>query len=175
MDIVKKLKSFGIIFGIIAIVIGVLLAFRPVQAGILLNTAVGAGLLVMGAVKAVQEIMSRKETQRSGVYLIFPVLMAILGVYILINPGVTMFTIGIIISIFAFIMAIDRFASANMRRKNGMSCKWTVIEGIIHLLFGLFMCYNAIEVLLAITIVTGIYLILVGVMIIVSSIYLKDL
>ena len=175
MDIIKKLKSFGIVFGIIAIVIGALLAFRPVQTEMVLNTAVGAGLLVMGVVKIIQELMSRKEMERSGLYLILPVLMVILGIYILINPGMTMFTIGMSIALFAFIMAVDRFAAANGRRKNGLDFKGAVIEGVIHLLFGIFMCYNAVEVVLAITIVTGIYLILVGIMIIVSSIYLKDL
>ena len=46
MDIIKKLKSFGIVFGIIALVLGIILTFKPVQTGIVLNTAVGVGVLI---------------------------------------------------------------------------------------------------------------------------------
>lgn len=175
MDIIKKLKSFGIVFGIIALVLGIILTFKPVQTGIVLNTAVGVGVLIMGAVKLIQELLGRKEFERSMLYMVLPALMVILGIYILINQEVTMFTVGMIIAILAFILAADRFVTARSRRKNNLAYKGAFIEGIIHLLCGIFMCYNAISVTIAITIVTGIYLILVGIMIIVSSIYLKDL
>lgn len=175
MDIIKRIKSFGIIIGVVSIALGIVLAFKPVQTETVLNTVVGAGLLVIGAVKLIQEIFIKKEVEKSWVYVLLPLLMMILGVYVLLNSTVTTFTIGIIISIFAFTMAFDRFATARIRHKNDMEIKSTVISGIIHLIFGILMCTNAFKLMTAITMMTGIYLMVNGLMILVSSLYFKDL
>ncbi len=175
MNLIKKVKTFGIAVGVVSIVVGIILTFRPVQSEVLLNAIVGIGLVIMGIVKLIQEIFVTKETEKSWGYILVPILMIILGIYVLMNSTVTMFTIGIIISIYAFMMAFDRFSMARIRKQAGLSYGSTICEGILQLIFGILMCTNVFVAMIAVTVVAGIYLVINGVMILISSIYFGDL
>ncbi len=174
MNLIKRIKSFGIAVGVISVVVGLFLAIRPLQSEALLNMIVGIGLLIMGIVKFIQEIFITKEIEKSWWYILVPILMIILAIYILLNSAVTMFTIGIIISAYAFMMAFDRFSMARIRKQSGLSYGSTICEGILQLIFGILMCTNVFAAMIAVTIVAGIYLIVNGIMILISSIYFGD-
>ncbi len=176
MNFLKKIKSAGAILGLVSLVLGVILTFRPVQTQVFLNTVVGVCLIIMGISKLVQQIMLKKEIEEfKGFMLIFPVLICALGVFVLANPTITTFTIGIIIAIFALTLAVDRFMVANNRRKMGAPYGATIIFGVVQLLFSIMMFYNAFAAMTAIVMLTGIYLIVNGIMIFASSMLIKDL
>lgn len=175
MDFVKQIKSFGIIFGMVSIVLGIVLVFKPVQVETLLNTIVGVGMLVMGVTKLIQAFFMKDKEEHSNILVIVPILIVILGIFVLINSEVTMFTVGMVIAILALSLAFDRFIVANNRRKMGQPIGTTVMFGIVQLLFAVVMFWNAFAMMTAITIITGIYLIINGIMIMASSMFLKDL
>lgn len=175
MDFVKQIKSFGIIFGMVSIVLGIVLVFKPVQVETLLNTIVGVGMLVMGVTKLIQAFFMKDKEEHSNILVIVPILIVILGIFVLINSEVTMFTVGMVIAILALSLAFDRFIVANNRKKMGQPIGTTVMFGIVQLLFAVVMFWNAFAMMTAITIITGIYLIINGIMIMASSMFLKDL
>ena len=103
--------------------------------------------------------------------MILPVVIAILGLFVLLNPDVTIFTVGILMAVFALVMAIDNFMIALNSKKRGEDTKAIVIFGVIHLVFAILMAWNVFATMTAIVMIAGIYLIVNGVtMLAVSSI-----
>ncbi len=175
MNFIRQIKSAGLLFGVISLILGLILSFRPVQTEVFLNTIVGICLLVMAVSKLVQYFFLRKDINQVTGSVIVPVLIAILGIFILMNPQVTMFTVGIIIAIFALTLAIDRFMIAYHRKKLGVDYGTTIIFGVVQLIFSIVMFWNSFETMTAIVVMTGIYLVTNGIMIVASSLFLKDL
>ena len=176
MNFLKRIKSAGAILGVVSFVLGLVLMFRPVQTQVFLNTLVGICLLVMGLSKLVQQIALKKEIEEfKAIMSVFPILICALGLFVLVNPKITTFTIGIIISVFALILSIDRIMVANNRRKMGAPYGATIIFGVVQFLFSIIMFYNAFATMTAIVMLAGIYLIVNGIMIFSSSMLIKDL
>ncbi len=174
MNLVKHIKSFGLLFGIVSLVIGIVLVVKPTQTEILINMIVGVGLIVMGIIEMIQSLIRKKQEERPAIIFIIPLLIVILGVFILIDSNVTMFTTGIIISMFAFLLAFDRLIVAIKNKKLEKSIKITVVYGLIHLIFGSVMLWNTFVNMTGTVMLTGVYLIVNGAMITSSVILLND-
>ncbi|MEG0662502.1 MAG: DUF308 domain-containing protein [Anaerovoracaceae bacterium] len=127
MDGIKKLKKLGIAAGIIITILGIVMLVNPVQVELVFNWVVGAMLLIGGIVRITDVVSRRKEITHLGPILIPGVAMLVLGIIVLVNEGASFLMMGMIISIFAFALAFDRFAVANERRKLKLAYGMTLI------------------------------------------------
>ena len=164
MGKLREIKSIAVLFGIMSIVLGIVLVVIPGQTQLIINTIVGVALLVVGLIGIFGFASLKKKSNHSGAMVILPVVIAILGLFVLLNPDVTIFTVGIL-------MAIDNFMIALNSKKRGEDTKAIVIFGVIHLVFAILMAWNVFATMTAIVMIAGIYLIVNGVtMLAVSSI-----
>lgn len=166
-------KSLGLTIGIILMLIGVVFLLAPDRVAEFIALFVGALIGVIGLVRIITVATRWQFTINRGLLLVIGVLLLGIGLYMLFNPDTTIAFVGLIISIFAILMALDRFVTAN-RLKREINVMPTVISGLIHLAFGAGMIYSAILVFSLIIIVAGIYLIIAGLMIVLSAVHFRD-
>ena len=173
MYIYSRMKPMALILGILLMVIGIIFLTVPDRVTEFLAIFVGAVITVFGLLRVATVAARWKVMINRGVLLTFGIILSGLGIFMLFNPNVTITLVGAIIGIFAIIMAFDRFVTAN-RLKGQINVVPTIISGLIHLTFGVGMIYSAIVVFSIIIILIGIYLLVSGVMILLSSFLFQD-
>ncbi len=173
MYIFSKMKPMALTLGILLMVVGIIFLTVPDRVTEFMAIFVGAVITVFGLLRIVTVAARWKIMHNKGVLLAFGLILSGLGIFMLFNPTVTVTLIGAIIGAFAIIMAFDRFVTAN-RLKGQINVVPTMISGLIHLAFGVGMIYSAIVVFSVIIILVGIYLLISGVMILLSSFLFQD-
>ena len=173
MYIAGSNKSFGLVLGIILIAFGIIFLVAPDRVAEIIAILVGGLITAVGFFR-LATLISRWHYISDRVYiLIVSLLIFGAGLYILFNPNRAIALIGIVIGFFAIFMAIDRFITAN-RLKREINVLPTIITGLIHLAFGIGMIYSAVVVFSIIIVIIGIYLLLAGVMVTLSTFYFRD-
>ncbi len=172
-----RVKSLGVFLGILLIVIGVVFFAYSEKVVEVIAVIIGAGILMAGVLNLVSVLMTRRFEDRKSAQ-IFNVIVAVvfvaLGVYLLFNSHITISAIGVTIGIFAFFSAADRLAVALDRIRQKLRFAPTLISAIVHAGFGILLIYSSISMFSAIIMLAGAYLILAGIMIILSTSYFFD-
>lgn len=112
MEPIEKLKPLGLLLGLILMIIGILFIVIPTQIVSFMATLVGAVLLVTGLVRVIAVFINWKELKNWLLLLILGLAILGVGVYMIVNTQVTVTLIGIVLGIFAILMALDRFFTA---------------------------------------------------------------
>lgn len=176
MDGFKKLKSMGILLGVILVVFGFLLLVFPEKIVNLLAVSIGILVLIFGGLRLMTYFANRRQYSRLPRFgIVANVIVCLFGIYILMNPGMTTSFICVVIGLFAIASAFDRFSVATQRRQSGLKIGSTLLFGVIHLLFGLLMIAMPVTGASMILMVAGIYLMAAGIMVILSTCYFFDL
>lgn len=174
MYIYSRMKHMGIILGVLTMVIGIIFLTIPDRVSEFIAIFVGVIITVFGLLRIATVAARWKVTRNRAAHLTFGIILAGLGLLMLFNPAITLTLVGAVIGIFALVMAVDRFVTAN-RLKGQINVVPTIISGLIHLAFGIGMLYSAIVVFSIIIMLIGIYLLISGVMILLSSFLFQDL
>jgi uncharacterized membrane protein HdeD (DUF308 family) len=173
MFIYSRMKHMSIILGVLLMVVGIIFLAIPDRVSEFMAIFVGAVITVFGLLRLATVAANWKVMLNRAVLLTFGIILTGLGLFMLFNPAVTITLVGAVIGVFALIMAFDRFITAN-RLKGQINVVPTIISGLIHLAFGIGMIYSAILVFSIIIILIGIYLLISGVMIMLSSFLFQD-
>ena len=175
MELFKKIKSLGVFLGIILILVGVVFLVFPEQVIKFLALIVGTGILIYGAFNAIVLAVKWNELPKKRVLrLILAAVFVLLGIFLLIYKDVTISAAGIVIGLLAVLSAFDRFLVAVERRKEGLKSSSTFLFGLIHLVLGVGMIYASLQFLSYIVIFAGIYVLIAGIMVILSTCYFFD-
>jgi len=175
MEGLKRFKAFGIIGALVLIFLGILMLGKPVMIEVLFDWIIGVVLLACGIFQIMNTISVRNSVNHVWRRLLPGIVMIILGVFVVVHEGASIFMIGIMIAVFAFSLAFDRFSVGNIRRKEGKKWVSTMLFGLVHFIFAVFMLYNAFVMITAMIMIGGIYLIVAGIMIAISIFKFKDL
>jgi len=173
MDPIERIKPLGLFLGVILMVIGVIFIAIPSQIVNFLATLIGVLLLVAGLVRVIAVSVNWKDYQNQVLLLLFGLAIMAVGIYIIVNTQVTVTLVGIILGIFAILMAFDRFLSASRRRK-GASIIPAIIFGLVHLAFGVGLIYASMAMFSIVVIIYGLYFLLAGLMVVLSLMLYKD-
>lgn len=167
-------KKFGLVTSLILMAAGaVLFVFRE-QVTSILGIAVGLIILVIGAYDIISSLVFWKRGgQLPG--LIAGIIMVASGGYLMMNSDITVFITGCIIGVVAFIAGIDRFRDAFLLFREHVNGGYAVFSGIVHIAFGVLMCLVPQKGIAALVLLIGIYLIIWGILMLVSAIKFKDL
>lgn len=163
--------------GILLIVMGVIFFAYSEKVVEVVAVIIGAGILMAGAFNLISVLMTRRLEGKKGAQvlnIIIAVVFVALGVYLLFNGNVTISAIGVIIGIFAFLSAADRFAVTLDRMKQKLRFAPALISGLVHTAFGTLIIYSSISMFSAIIMLAGAYLIIAGIMIVLSTAYFFD-
>lgn len=170
----ERFKSVGILFGVAFILIGVIFLVFPEKIIISLAFIVGAVIIVYGIFKGAMLALQWQASSNKYFKLILSLLSIALGIFIITNTRITITALGIIMGVFAIMLAFDRFNMAFLRKKANLSNKWTWLTGFVHLAFGIGMFYSAFSLISIIISIIGIYLLMAGIMIALSTSYFFD-
>lgn len=171
----QKLKSFGIFMGIILIVAGVLFIVFDRQIADIIAFLIGGAMVIAGVIRMVQAIRLEAPMRNKTAKIIVAAIMIAAGLFLIIDHNAAMSLIGLVVGVFSFFCAFDRFSVAVQRKRMGQPSGMTVLFGILDVLLGIFIIvasFNLVEFLVTFT---GIYLLIEGIMIVISAGYLKDL
>lgn len=173
MEPIERIKPLGIFLGVIMMIIGVIFIAIPSQIVSFLATLIGALLLVTGLVRVIAVSVNWKNYQNQVLMLLFGLAVMAIGIYLIANTQVTVTLIGIILGIFAILMAFDRFLSV-ARNKEKASIVPAIIFGFIHLAFGVGLIYTSMAMFSIVVILYGLYFLLAGLMVVLSLLLYKD-
>lgn len=173
MEPIEKLKPLGLLLGFILMIIGILFIAIPTQIVSFMAALIGAVLLVAGLVRVIAVLINWKELNNRLPLLILGLAILGAGIYMIVNTQVTVTLIGIILGIFAILMALDRFFTA-FSRKEEVSIVPSVLFGLIHLAFGIGLIYASMTMLSAVVVVYGIYFLVAGLLVVLSLLLYKD-
>ncbi len=164
----------GLLLGIILMVVGIIFISIPESVAEFLAIFTGAVIIIFGLFRIITVVQGWELTVNRALLLLFGIILSAIGFFMLFNPDAALTIIGAVIGIFAIILALDRFITAN-RLKGQINTLPTIISGLIHLIFGLGMIYSAVFVFSVIIILTGVYLLITGIMIALSASLFHDI
>jgi len=136
--ILKKLKTNVIISSLLCVILGLVLLLRPGLSIQIVCTAVGAVLIISGAIRIVGYFTAGDGSLYSQVNLIFGIVFAVVGVWIVIKPDKVLAIIPIIVGIVISLHGLHNLQQAVDLCKNKYDKWWiALILGILTLGFGI--------------------------------------
>lgn len=170
------MKVFSIVFGVLIAICGLSCMFTPLitflEAGYFLVIL----LFVYGAVGIIRSVSNKTY----GLDFVFDILSIILGIVILVVPGLKLMTDGMLIYLMAFWFmlqgVINIFQSFRQKKvTKGLGWVWTLTLGILGLLVGIYSVVHPMLLALTFGILVGVYFIESGISMIVAAQYItKD-
>lgn len=166
-----------LIAGILCILAGVCVFVFPAESYVTLSVLFGILMLVTGAAQLIISATSGNYLMMKGYFIVGGVLDVILGIFLCVYPGVTLFILPILMGLWLMyhsFMIISFSGDLDTFRQSGGGM-FTVI-GILLLLLSIFVLVDPLSVGIATVIfVAGIGLILLGTLFCSISVKLRDL
>ena len=146
-------------FGILMIIAGVWTWFHPDS--ILLAMAIYLGIVFLaGGIGYLYSFIR----SRSGAWLALGLLDILIGLVLVTNLGVTALSLPIFLAVWALGVGVIQTAFAfEMKDAGFYSWKWTLVNGILGIVFGLLIIAHPVIGALTISLMLGSYLVLFGV------------
>jgi uncharacterized membrane protein HdeD (DUF308 family) len=161
--------GLSVLTGLIAIVLGILLLADP-QAS--LKTVIylfGIMVIVYGVARAVSGLMGHMESRSAGI--VGGILAVIAGVAIIAWPKMSALTLLYIIAGWAIITGVVDIGGAFVSDVSGGRRLWSVITGVVSVIFGLVLFFYPADGALALLWLIGVYLIVLGFMRIIVGVF----
>ena len=173
---IRKFNNFttsSIVASVVNIIIGVLVFIFSEQIGTLIGYIAGLIFIYTG-ILAIYKFIKRDGAKLYSLNIIFGILSVILGVVIIFVPTSVISYINIIFGIFLIILGGNK-VTYGIWFKIGDDASWsiTLVSGIMLILFGVLLIANPFESFLTATKLVGIFLILYNVLDITTSIMLR--
>ena len=167
-------KKFGVISGLILIAVGILFYVYKTEVTEFLAVIIGLAVLIIGVYNIVYAAVTWKSSNRLPALLV-GILLAAVGAYLILNNEVTIFIIGVSIGVIAFLAGIDRFRSAYRLIRAKLGGGYAILSGCVQIIFGVLMCIVPGYGVSVLVMLMGVYLIVSGLMILISCLKFHDL
>lgn len=167
------MKVFSIVFGVLIAICGLSCMFTPLitflEAGYFLVIL----LFVYGTVGIIRSVSNKTY----GLDFVFDILSIILGIVILVVPGLKLMTDGMLLYLMAFwfmLQGVINIFQAFRQKKvtKGLGWVWTLTLGILGLLVGIYSVVHPMLLALTFGILVGVYFIESGISMIVMAQYM---
>ena len=150
------------VFGLITLILGIIVAFRPSQSLNVIAVLLGIAMIVSGAYQVARAFDGREsERMWRG---ISGVLFILAGLVLLRHLHLSVALIGLFIGFSWVIQGVASLAEAVASRGRRTSTGWSVLFGAISLIAGIVVISAPISSVTALTIFMGIWLIIMGLM-----------
>ena len=170
-----RLKSMGTFFGGLIAAIGIFFLGWPEIVVHFLAGVIGLSACAAGIYMAIASRYRYNQTPYTRTKMVLGIIFFILGILITINPNLTVTVAGLFVGFLAFLSAAERIYTGLTRRRMGLKYGANMIFALIHGLFGLLMFYAAMKAFSLIVMMAGVYLLIAGGLMIISTAYLRDL
>ena len=155
--------------GVVAIIFGVIALVWPSITLHIVLVLFALYALIGGTVAAVAAVVDRHENEAWPLGLIFGIIAALIGLYLLGKPGLTAVVITFLIALYAVMAGVLDIVAGIMLRKQ-IKGEWLLIAvGILATGFGLYLFANPGEGVVALIWLIAIYALVSGVMLLAAA------
>lgn len=163
-SLLKKIKTNVVISSLLCVVLGLVLVIRPGLSMRIVCTAVGAVLIVAGVTRMIDYFASRDGSMYAQVNLVFGIVLAVVGVWIVVKPDTVRAIIPIIVGIVIVIHGLHNIKQA-MELWRDKYDKWWVacIMGVLTVGFGVLLICRPFAAIDTVIMMIGIFLIYDGI------------
>lgn len=163
MKLLKKLKTNIVISAVLCVLLGIVLVAWPDLSMQIVCTAVGAVLLIGGGVRLAVYFTSRDGSVYSQMSLIMGIVLAVVGIWILLQPDKVLAIIPIIVGIVIALHGANNLRQAVTLCQNKYDKWWVaLILGLLTVGFGVLLICRPFEALDTVVMLIGIFLIYDG-------------
>lgn len=164
MKLLKKLKTNIVISAILCILLGIVLVAWPDLSMQIVCTAIGAVLLIGGGVRLAVYFTAKDGSVYAQMNLITGIILAVVGVWILLQPDKVLAIIPIIVGIVIALHGINNLQQAITLCKEKYDKWWiALILGLLTVGFGVLLVCRPFEALNTAVMMIGIFLIYDGI------------
>ena len=164
MKLLKKLKTNIVISALLCILFGIVLVVWPDLSMQIVCTAVGAFLLIGGGVRLAVYFMTRDGSVYAQMNLAMGIVLAVVGVWILLQPDKVLAIIPIIVGIVIILHGVNNLRQAVTLCQEKYDKWWVVlILGLLTVGFGVLLIVRPFEALDTVVMMIGISLIFDGI------------
>lgn len=174
MDNLKKFFRSSILTSTILTVLGILLVFQSEFTIMVIAYIIGAILIVIGALAIIKFIKNINNNKKSELDIAYGLGTIILGILVIKNHEAIVSIIPFVIGIGIIISSSTKLQYAlELKATDNPQWKMTMIASIVSAAFGVILLFNPFKGAVIITQVVGIFIILYGILDIVSTITIK--
>lgn len=164
MSFLKKLKTNVVISAALCILLGIVLVVWPDLSMQIVCTAIGAVLLIGGGVRLAAYFTTKDGSVYAQMNLIMGIVLAVVGVWILLQPGKVLAIIPIIVGIVIALHGINNLQQAAALNKEQYDKWWVaLILGLLTVGFGVLLICKPFAALDTAVMMIGVFLIYDGV------------
>lgn len=164
MKLLKKLKTNIVISALLCILLGALLVVWPDLSMQIVCTAIGAVLLIGGGVRLAAYFTARDGSVYAQMNLIMGIILAVVGIWILLQPNKVLAIIPIIVGIVIILHGVSNLRQAVTLCKEQYDKWWVaLILGLLTVVFGVLLVCRPFEALDTAVMLIGISLIFDGI------------
>lgn len=164
MNFLKKLKTNVVISAALCILLGIVLVVWPDLSMQIVCTAIGAVLLIGGGVRLAAYFMAKDGSVYAQMNLIMGIVLAVVGVWILLQPDKVLAIIPIIVGIVIALHGINNLQQAVSLCKEQYDKWWiALILGLLTVGFGVLLICKPFAALDTAVMMIGIFLIYDGI------------
>ena len=164
MKLLKRLKTNIVVSAMLCIVLGIVLVAWPDLSMRIVCTAIGAVLLIGGGVRLAVYFTAKDGSIYSQMNLITGIILAVVGVWILLQPDKVLAIIPIIVGIVIVMHGVNNLQQAVTLCKEKYDKWWVaLILGLLTVGFGVLLICRPFEALDTAVMMIGIFLIYDGI------------
>ncbi|MCR4600299.1 MAG: DUF308 domain-containing protein [Clostridia bacterium] len=171
----ELLKKFGVLTALVMIAAGILCIIYTSQISAMIGIVIGAAILVVGAYYGITAMIVKSAGKSFILNLIIAIVLVIMGFVLIFYSDLTVRLVGIGIGVVAFAAGLERFRMAAARKNEGDPILPTIVTGLIHMAFGVMMCIMPTYGVGVLVLFIGSYLIVSGMLIMLSVLKFRDL
>lgn len=161
--LLKKFKTNVVISSLLCVLLGLVLVLWPGLTIQIACTAVGAVLIISGAIRIISYFTARDGSMYSQINLIFGIIFAVVGVWIVIKPDKVLAIIPIIVGIVIVLHGLHNLQQAIELCKDKYDKWWiALILGILTVGFGVLLICRPFAAIDTVVMLIGIFLIYDG-------------
>ena len=161
--LLKKIKTNVVVSSALCVILGLVLVFRPGLSMRIVCTAVGVVLIVSGVMRMIAYFTARDGSLYSQANLIFGIVLAVVGVWIVMKPDKVMAIIPIIVGIVIAIHGLHNLQQAAELWRDKYERWWiALILGVLTVGFGVLLVCRPFAAIDTVVMLIGFFLIYDG-------------
>lgn len=161
--LLKKIKTNVVVSSALCVILGLVLVFRPGLSMRIVCTAVGVVLIVSGIMRMIAYFTARDGSLYSQANLIFGIVLAVVGIWIVMKPDKVMAIIPIIVGIVIAIHGLHNLQQAAELWRDKYDRWWVaLILGVLTVGFGVLLVCRPFAAIDTVVMMIGFFLIYDG-------------
>ncbi|MCD7935429.1 MAG: HdeD family acid-resistance protein [Tannerellaceae bacterium] len=166
----------SLLVGVLFVIAGIMIMFTPIVSYITLSILFSMFLIIAGVLEIIFAVRNKENIAGWGWYLAGGIIDLVLGIYLVVNPVVSMAVLPYILAFWLIFRGISIIAySMDLKRYNVKGWGWNLFFGIVAILCAIYIFWQPLVGALSIVYLVAFSLIFIGVFRIILAFQLKNI